>query len=512
MKVRSILFSIVLSCTTPLYAAKSFSFEEIHNMPRSIEKDYYIWRFLSQKSTTESEAKKIIEEASYLNKKIKTAYRTKTGLAPEIKQVRRIATEAEKARWKSNYQKLQELKSSKADYPAWAKENPEIECYLFNNCGTEVRKKKYDKLLNSKQFRVLSMDKKFNQSIRIILNENLPKLKASLLQPPAHANEISSDTHFQLGLFALQQQKEEIAMIYFGQARKKAVKRRDKDQANFWMYLVTKERGYLTNLVNSHDVNIYTLIARDLLKLRYPKIITPKISRSKVFHYDVLDPIDWAKLKQKMFSGKYNLNDLADTYKSQETVGHYTFIKAKASGYKEIYYPMPYREAMRNMSKERQAMIYAIARQESRFIPASVSRSFALGMMQIMPFLIEDIARKKKDNIDLDDLFNPYKAIEYADFHLDYLNKWLYHPLFVAYAYNGGIGFTKKLITDNQNFRPGRYEPYMSMERMSNVETREYGKHVLTNYVIYLNRLGVPTRLLPLIKEVTDPNKTDRFR
>ena len=111
MKVKNVLFSIVLSCTTPLYAAKSFSFEEIHKMPRSIEKDYYIWRFLSQKSTTESEAKKIIEEASHLNKKLSTAYRNKTGLAPEIKQVRRIATEAEKARWKSNYQKLQELKS-----------------------------------------------------------------------------------------------------------------------------------------------------------------------------------------------------------------------------------------------------------------------------------------------------------------------------------------------------------------------------------------------------------------
>lgn len=512
MRLKSVVFSFLVTCSTTLYAAKTLSFNEIHVMPQSVEKDYYIWRFLSQKNTTASEARKIIAEASHLNKKLRTAYLRKTGTAPQITKKRRKATAAEKARWKSNYQKLQALKKSKADYPAWAKENPEIECYLFNNCGAKIRKKKYDKLLNSKQFRVLSMDRKFDKSIRIILNENLPKLQRSLLQPPANANEISAKTHFQLGLFALKQGQKEIAMIYFGQARKKADKRRNKDQANFWMYLVTKERGYITNLVNSHDVNIYTLIARDLLKLRYPKIITPRISRSKVFHYDVLDPIEWAKLKKKMFSGDYNLNDLADTYKSQETVGHYTYIKAKASNYQEIYFPMPYREAMRNMSKERQALIYAIARQESRFVPASVSRSFALGMMQIMPFLIEDIAKKKKDHIDLDDMFNPYKAIEYADFHLDYLTKWLYHPLFVAYAYNGGIGFTKKLITNRENFRPGRYEPYMSMESMTNVETREYGKRVLTNYVIYLNRLGLPTRLLPLIKEVTDPDKTDRFR
>lgn len=511
MVLKGILVLLLL-CSSTLFAGKTFTFDEIHEMPQSVEKDYYIWRFLSQKSTTKAQARKIIQGANNLNKKLKTAYRNKTGTAPKLKEKRRKATEAEKQRWKTNYQKLQELKKSKANYPAWAKENPQIECYLFNNCGPKIRKTKYDKLLNSKQFRVLSMDRKFDKSIRIILSENLPKLKRSLLQPPAHENQIKSKTHFQLGLYALKQGEEEIAMIYFGQARKKAKKRRYKDQANFWMYQVTKERGYLTNLVNSHDANIYTLIARDMLKLRYPKIITPKISRSSIFHYDVHDPIDWAKLKKKMFSGDYNLNDLADSYKSQETVGHYTFIKSKASNYTEHYFPMPYRSAMRNMSKERQALIYAIARQESRFVPASVSRSFALGMMQIMPFLIKDIAKKKKEYVDLDDLFNPYKAIEYADFHLDYLNDWLYHPLFVAYAYNGGIGFTKRLIKDRKNFMPGKYEPYLSMESMTNVQAREYGKHVLTNYVIYLNRLGVATRLLPLIQEVTNPSKTDRFR
>ena len=31
--------------------------------------------------------------------------------------------------------------------------------------------------------------------------------------------------------------------------------------------------------------------------------------------------------------------------------------------------------------------------------------------------------------------------------HLNYLIRHLYNPLFIAYAYNGGIGFTKRLIT-----------------------------------------------------------------
>jgi soluble lytic murein transglycosylase len=50
------------------------------------------------------------------------------------------------------------------------------------------------------------------------------------------------------------------------------------------------------------------------------------------------------------------------------------------------------------------------------------------------------------------------------------------------------------------------------MEKMTNVEAREYGKRVLTNYVVYLNKLGKPTRMLPYIDILTTPSKTDKFR
>jgi len=167
---------------------------------------------------------------------------------------------------------------------------------------------------------------------------------------------------------------------------------------------------------------------------------------------------------------------------------------------------------MKHKTPERQALIYAIARQESRFVPASVSRSFALGMMQFMPVLIKHVSKEKGENIDYDEIFNPYKAIEYADFHLDYLTKYLYHPLFIAYAYNAGIGFTRRHIKNSRNFRKGPYEPYMSMEKMENHEAKEYGKKVLANYVIYLNKLGVTTRIFPLLKVLASPSETDKFR
>jgi soluble lytic murein transglycosylase len=50
------------------------------------------------------------------------------------------------------------------------------------------------------------------------------------------------------------------------------------------------------------------------------------------------------------------------------------------------------------------------------------------------------------------------------------------------------------------------------MERIENVEAREYGKKVLTNYVIYMNKLGEPTRILPLVQMLNNGTKIDRFR
>ena len=417
-----VLISLLFTLTT--LEAKTFTYWQVHQMPKSVEKDYYIWRLLSQKSTTKQEARNIILEANRLNKKLKTAYKKKTGLTAK-----------------------------------------------------------------------------------------LPKVKSRPRGPVDNSwrDRSKAHKHFKHGLALLNQGKAKQASGYFDVARRAYKKRYDIDKSLFWLYMSTKNKLYLKALRQSHHVNIYTLMAADTMKARYPKTITESIWRNKTSGFDITNPIHWAKVKHKMKAG-CDLDDLADDHKSQECIGVYTYLKAKASKYTDTYFPMPYRDAMKKLPKERQALIYAIARQESRFVPASVSRSFALGMMQFMPFLIKHIAKQKGERVDLDVMFDPYKAIEYADYHLNYLTKYLHHPLFIAYAYNGGIGFTRRHIRNHKNFRKGPYEPYMSMEMMKNVEAREYGKKVLANYVIYMNKLGVKTRIFPLLKTLATPSKTDKFR
>jgi soluble lytic murein transglycosylase len=265
-------------------------------------------------------------------------------------------------------------------------------------------------------------------------------------------------------------------------------------------------------LLKSQDVSLYTLLARDMMHIKYPRTITPRLPKKDLSHYNEKDPIQWAYIKKKLFKPGNNLHALATYYQAEESIGVYTYIRAKASKHTEVYYPMPYRDIMSRLPKKRQALIYAIARQESRFVPASVSPSFALGMMQIMPFLVKHIAKERGESIDLDEMFDPHKAIVYANHHLNYLMRYLYHPLFIAYAYNGGIGFTKKLLKKPNYFRKGPYEPYLSMEKIRNVEAREYGKKVLVNYIIYLNKLGIHRRITPYIEVLTNPSKTDTFR
>jgi soluble lytic murein transglycosylase len=135
-----------------------------------------------------------------------------------------------------------------------------------------------------------------------------------------------------------------------------------------------------------------------------------------------------------------------------------------------------------------------------------------MGTMQIMPFLVKALNKTADEKInDLTDMFNPKYNIAFASEHLKFLHKSLYHPLFVAYAYNGGIGFTKRHLLDG-TFLKGKYEPFMSMEMMANTESREYGKKVLANYVMYKMILGEKVSIHHLFDTLTQPDETDRFR
>lgn len=136
-------------------------------------------------------------------------------------------------------------------------------------------------------------------------------------------------------------------------------------------------------------------------------------------------------------------------------------------------------------------------------MPALVSTSYALGMMQIMPFNVEPFAKSlKRDNITLEDMFNPITALEFGTFYLNDLGREFKHPLFVSYAYNGGPGFLRRTLKTKKFFLKNRnYEPWLSMELIPYKESRDYGFRVLANYIVYQESFGNTINLEEYLKQ-----------
>ncbi len=508
-------YLILLLLFVGILQAATYSYADIHRMPRGVEKDYFIWRYISQRSTSKKDAKRVIREASHINKLLRTAYRKKTGKNPPRVASRRHGrkvTAAEKARYKKMIALRKAVFNDKDPLGKWMALSPEEKLFVFNSSGKKGRRK-LDHRLDRSEWDMLCKAAGFGRSIRYIMRENLPMMKKALLYPPQKQNAIDSKTLTRLGFYALYLGKKSISYQYFLAAASKAPKREDADKALFWAWQVSKKKKVLKRLAKSYDINIYTLAARDILDMPYPKIPKLSLPSGGVGGFDIKDPIEWSRLKRKIFTPGVDLGKLAERFKKAETVGIYTYIKNKESRDTVQYFPMPYRNIVKKLPKSRQAILYAIARQESRFIPASVSRSYALGMMQIMPFLVKHIAKIRHEKIDYNDMFDPKKAIVYANEHMNYLTKWLRHPLFIAYAYNAGIGFTKRLIRRKNFFHTNSdYEPWLSLERIENGQANHYGKKVLANYVIYMNMLGVEVRLSDLMEILHKPEMTDKFR
>ncbi len=528
-------FAIALIFLFSIANAKlSYSFQEIKNMPSSYAKDYYTWRFILEKKTSKQEALKAYQWTKRKSYKLKKAIHKKLGYTPRTpkkvtskkdpknyiiypataakKSLKKLKKLHKKIQRQGKYSNTLEVMASNDPFHNLSLQKASTQCYIFNAVGSSYRKKHFNEAFSPKQIEHLIHEKQFNQSIaKIVTTHPLQKTKKSLVFM-IEDNNLSFQSNFFLAINALEFNQIDVAKNFLKIARAKTTYQSKFDQIDFWFYLIEKDEKYLEMLLKSSDVNVYTLRARDILKESYPKVESPKLTFKLIEDFDITNPIDWENLKLEMKNEKNNLKDLSQKYNSSETLGIYSYIKEKETKYKVPYYPMPYPLAMWGFEKERIALLYALARQESRFIPASVSPSYALGMMQIMPFLIKHLAKERHQEINLNEMFNPYLAINYANQHLDYLNKWLYNPLFVAYAYNGGIGFTKRTIRSSHMFKKGKYEPFLSMELVDYPEAREYGKKVLTNYVIYLNLLGIQTKVSPLLNNVKYPSRSDRFR
>lgn len=156
-----------------------------------------------------------------------------------------------------------------------------------------------------------------------------------------------------------------------------------------------------------------------------------------------------------------------------------------------LRYPTPFREHFDAAAKAHgvdESLLYAIARQESRFVPDIVSSAGARGLMQLMPATARWVARQLG--------YADYRPAQIVDpetntsFGAFYFGYWLArldnHPALAAAAYNAGPGRA-------QAWRPdAALDGAAWIETIPFNETRDYVKKVLANAMLYARTLSKP--------------------
>jgi soluble lytic murein transglycosylase len=153
-------------------------------------------------------------------------------------------------------------------------------------------------------------------------------------------------------------------------------------------------------------------------------------------------------------------------------------------------YPLPFKKLIEESARERFIDPWhaiSLIRQESAFNPQARSSANALGLMQIIPPVAEQEARKLKiKDFRPEQLTDPSMSVRIGSFHLGALYTHFESSVIVSTAgYNAG--------------RPPVYSwlkhyshplPYVFIDRISFAETRKYVRSILRNYLNYSRIYG----------------------
>ena len=461
--MKLILLTLLISITTLFgFSNDKITLEWLDKQPTSFAKDFYIWKYLG-KDISPKESNEALSQVRYLNNKLLYRYinKSKDINLQDYKKCMRSKTknllnkeayciEAGLSMYDATKLSQNDLKKiiqkSKNEYPAFVeklkiiqakvpfkeliKQDNKVFFKTFNQCGGKYRVANFNHQFPMKLIGKLKEDKKFAQTVKLIVtNLQMDQAQKTLLRLSPEG--LNFKTVFHLAVNAIRHKKEDLALVYLEDAFGKAYYRMQKDNILFWQYQLTKEKKYLDTLSNSWDVNIYSLYAKDKSNQKHSNVIFDiKQNKEKLKNYDLSNPFDWLEVldySKKMDDDK--LEKYESIFTTTETLGHLAFVKERYDRYKKSYFVTPYEKYLKGINDNRKALIYALGRQESRFIPTSISSSYAMGTMQIMPFLSKAIAKELKEPYNIYDQFDAKVNLKYANHHLNYLERKLNHPL-----------------------------------------------------------------------------------
>lgn len=525
-------------------SCSAVTLEEINDKPASRQKNFLIWQYLKQDISAE-DANKAFYQVENVNTRFLFDYAQKTDeveikytascmqrqacdlpsiteddcLMLALTPLKASSLNAEEraniaTRLSNRYGNTEWLRTMNNESFYTSTYDLDHENYLFLTAGANYRNEHFNHQLTPEFLLTLAQTKDFREIVYLAVTDpKMDQLQHSLSGAPII--NYGSNTNFFLAMNAIKYSAYMNALEHLKIAKANAKSPMEKDKCTFWLYKITKDTTYLDELSKSLDINMYVLYGRELLNIPTENYFTTLPTRGNPNSITGIDPFEWRSFSEEIMASKpENLSTLIDRCDGNESMSIQGYVLERTYEPYIHNFTHPYDEYMSSQTNDQKAMLYALMRQETRLIPGLISRSFALGLMQIMPFNVDTISKVhplKPTNYF--DMLHPEYSIAYSISHLKHLTDKYYNPILVAYGYNAGFGSTKRLLTDGSGrFLPGEYEPFLSMELMGNEENREYGKKVLANYVIYKKIFGEEVKITSFFDNLIQPSQSDYFR
>lgn len=150
--------------------------------------------------------------------------------------------------------------------------------------------------------------------------------------------------------------------------------------------------------------------------------------------------------------------------------------------FKFLFFPKDYKNYVVAYSEEfglEKALVYSVIKVESDFDSNAISRSGALGLMQMLPATAKWIAKELGEEYSDENMFEPKTNIRYGCFYLKYLFDKFKKMDIVICAYNAGEGKVFDWIEDGEIVR----------EKIDYKETLNYLVKVENFYRVYKNEI-----------------------
>ncbi len=153
--------------------------------------------------------------------------------------------------------------------------------------------------------------------------------------------------------------------------------------------------------------------------------------------------------------------------------------------YWELAYPKSYESLVEKFSADAHlepSLVYALIRAESSYQSNAISRTGAIGLMQLMPNTAERVALANgKESFQEEELFEPAANIELGTQYLQFLTALFpEHFMYALAAYNAGEEATARWLGGKRN---SDFDIFV--EEIPYEETKGYAKKIYQSYWVY---------------------------